>query len=115
MALIPAGHRILVKPESVFTTDDVYKAAMEAGIEIPMDDMTRRREEAGQTIGILAAIGMNAWKGFDGGKAWSEVGDKVLYSKHGGEFVQDPETDEVFVVMNDNDVLCIVTKGEKND
>lgn len=106
--LEPAGHRVLVKPENIQETDEVYASAAKAGIEIVQDRQTKRAEKASQIIGTLVAVGMNAWKAFDGGEAWAKVGDRVTYSKYGGKFIEDPETKEEYVLLNDEDITCII-------
>jgi co-chaperonin GroES (HSP10) len=41
------------------------------------------------------------------------VGDFVLWAKYAGVGVIDPETNEKLVILNDEDVLCILKRGEK--
>lgn len=104
--LIPAGHRVLVKPDDIEETDEVFKAAKSAGLQIVHEN--EKVVKASQTYGTLVAIGKNAWKSFDDGEAWAEVGDRVSYSRYGGYFVEDPSTGERLVLMNDDDITCIV-------
>lgn len=108
--LKPAGHRVLVKPDPIEETDDTMAKAKEMGLEIIKDAQTKRAEEASQVVGTIVSIGNTAWVGFDDGEPWAHVGNRVLYSKYGGRFVQDPDTDEEFVVLNDEDIICIVER-----
>jgi len=95
MSLKPAGYRILVRPEPVKETTDW-------GFELNIDE---RLERAAQVYGEIVAIGDFAWKE-DG--PWAKVGDRIAYIKHSGKFLTDPETNEEFVVINDEDCLAIL-------
>jgi len=106
--LEPAGHRVLIAPDDITETDDIMCRAKEMGLEIVKDKQTERAEEASQVIGTLVAVGITAWKGYDDGEPWAKVGDRVVYSKYGGTFVQDPDTDEEFILLNDEDIICLV-------
>jgi len=112
--LIPAGHRVLIKPEDIKETDEIYASAAKAGIEIVQDKQTKRAEKASQIIGTIIAVGINAWKAFDEGDAWAKVGDRVTYSKYGGKFIEDPETKEEYIILNDEDITCII-KDKENE
>ena len=37
-----------------------------------------------------------------------QVGDRVNYARFGGKLVQDKETDEEFVCLNDEDLICVI-------
>lgn len=106
MKIIPSGHRILVKPDSIDSTDPMFKAAKAAGIHIP--DMAQRMEQTAIDTGTILDIGPNAWKAFDGGEPWAQVGDKIIYAKYGGKLVEDPETKEKFLILNDEDTIGVI-------
>jgi len=106
--LVPAGHRVLVKPDDIKDTDEDYIKAKSFNFEIVQDKQTQRAEKASQIQGTLVAIGMNAWKAFDGGEPWAKVGDRVAYSKYGGKFIIDPATKEEYVLLNDEDITCLI-------
>lgn len=106
--IAPKGHRILVKP------DEVQKEFGEMGIVIAMDE---RMERGGMQTGTLVGIGDSAWKAFGPnftGERWANEGDHVLYSRYAGKFVEDPENDELFLIMNDEDLLAVLSTGEEN-
>jgi Co-chaperonin GroES (HSP10) len=73
-------------------------------------------ERRGTSVGILIAIGMNAWKGFANGEPWAKVGDEVVYSKYAGVDADDElrrlfdPTAERLVYMNDEDIIAIVRR-----
>jgi co-chaperonin GroES (HSP10) len=70
---------------------------------------TLERERYAQTFGTIVAIGPTAWKGFDDGAPWAKVGDRVSYAKYGGYLLEDPETKEHFRILNDEDVVSVIT------
>ena len=100
--IIPTGYRILVKPDNV---EQITKS----GIVLVTDE---KLERPAQHVGTLVSVGKQAWKAFSktyDGEPWAYVGDRIIYSKYAGKFVKDPETQEEFVIMNDEDVVAIIT------
>ena len=82
--------------EAVATVDE---------LEPPLEE---KQEPLATTTGTVVSIGPNAWKAFDPGPdwaPWAEVGDRVMYAKYGGKVVKDPDTNEEFVVLNDEDII----------
>ena len=96
--IIPAGYRVLVRADAIETESD-------GGIILIQDE---KLERAAQTNGTLVRIGGSAW---DGEKPWAEVGDRVTYIRHSGKPIIDPETNEEFVIINDQDILSIIVEG----
>lgn len=94
-----AGYRVLIKVKELQKTT-------ETGLILVFDEKLAR---AGMDIGTIVDIGEYAWNG----KPWAKVGDRVIFAKHAGKFVCDPETNEEFLVINDEDVQVIVTNEEK--
>lgn len=103
----PAGHKVIVKPDAV-------EKMSPGGIYLQQDEKLAR---AMQQWGTLAAVGPDAWKAYRkldqngkevNGQAWAKVGDKVFYSRNAGRQVNHPETDELFVVMNDGDIAIVL-------
>lgn len=111
MAIIPAGHRVLVKQEQYDEHDEVVRSAKRAGIEIVQDKAVRYQDSVDK--GVVLAIGPTAWKDF-GGVNWANVGDTVVFAKHAGKRVEDPDDkDANLVILNDEDICAIVrTKDE---
>jgi co-chaperonin GroES (HSP10) len=102
MAIKPLGHRLLVKPEKLEEVDEVRKRAIAAGLILE----TKDREQAAVDQGIVIDIGSTAWKAFDDGEPWASIGDRVVYSRYGGKVIKDPDTQEDFVILNDEDVIA---------
>lgn len=98
----PAGHRVLVKVREAETTTA-------AGIIIP-DAISERQTEA-NVFGIVVAVGPTAWKAFDDGEAWAQVGDLVAFAKYGGFVIEDPDTKERFRLLNDEDITAVIERG----
>lgn len=102
--IYPVGHKILVKVEEADLKTDW-------GFEVVSEN--KRLENAAQIIGELHSVGSQAWKAFGpdfSGEPWAKVGDKVLFAKYAGEVVTDPETEEQYRMMNDDDIIAVVTE-----
>jgi co-chaperonin GroES (HSP10) len=120
MAIEALGHRLTIQPDKVKDSDaeKTKKKADELGLVIPdkfKDEIESQatRDRASVDQGIVLTIGATAFRDF-GGEPWCKVGDYVAYARHAGKFVKDPDTDEDILVINDEDVICKITK-EKSD
>jgi co-chaperonin GroES (HSP10) len=96
------GYRLLVKPKKIEHTS---KAGLIVIVEGSAED---KLEKAGQQFGDVISIGPTCWNAEELGDPWCEVGDTILFSRHAGRFVYDPEDDEEYFVMNDTDVIATV-------
>jgi co-chaperonin GroES (HSP10) len=99
MAVVPCGHRVLVRPDEVSERRGV--------LYVPQT--SRDREQMAQVFGTIIAVGPTAWKAFDDGKPWAVVGDRVSYAKYGGFVIEDPATKEHYRLLNDEDIIAVVT------
>jgi co-chaperonin GroES (HSP10) len=98
-------HRILVKADKLEETDKTYVKAKQLGLHIPeMDD--RKRAQAGVDKGVVVSIGPTAFRDF-GAESPIKVGDYVAYARFAGKLLTDPATEEDFVILNDEDIVCI--------
>ena len=104
MKLVPAGHRVLVKPDSV---EDKEIPAELRKLGFTYSDTDNRRQDA-VISGEIVAIGKTAWKAFDDGEPWAKVGDKVYFAKYGGFVVEHPDTREKFRLLNDEDITLVM-------
>lgn len=105
----PCGHRVIVKPD---TLDDAHSKMLgnelrKAGFVIETGGDKKRIENAIDT-GVLVEVGKTAWKAFDDGEPWAAVGDRVYFSKHGGNLIEDPETKEKYRLLNDEDIYAVI-------
>lgn len=109
MTITPLLHRILVKQDKLEEIDKDYKRAATSGLIIPhMDE--KGREQAAIDTGVVIAIGQTAFRDFNAAGA-VVVGDRVVFAKHAGKIVVDPETEERFVALNDEDLICKLSEG----
>ena len=104
--IIPAGHRVLIKPDNPEETDEVYRKAQSFGLILQEDQM--KKEKAASTTGVVVSIGSTAWVDY-GGEPWAKVSDRVHYVKYSGVFVKDDDGVD-YAIVNDIDVLGIVTE-----
>jgi co-chaperonin GroES (HSP10) len=96
--VVPAGHRVLVRIEKA-------EEVTSGGIIVPKS-IADRNTEAG-IFGEVLAVGDTAWKDF-GGRSWACVGDRVAVSKYSGFNIEDPDTNEVLRLCNDEDILAVI-------
>ena len=96
------GPRILLKPIKLHEEDKVFASAKKYGIVI--SEQTERQEQTKIDKGIVLSIGPTAAKEYVQGV---EVGDVVGFAKYGGKFVVDPVDEETYLVINDEDIVCI--------
>lgn len=94
------GYRILIKAEEI-------EKVTGGGIIIVQDE---KLVEAGQQFGEVIGIGKDCWTDNTGKylNPWCKEGDKVLYAKHAGRFVYDPDTNEEYMILNDTDILAVI-------
>jgi co-chaperonin GroES (HSP10) len=92
----PCGWRIVIDPE--------YKKVTDWGLEIIQPDRTGI---AATTKGRVVAVGDAAFKDQRYHGVWCKVGDVVLYARHGGIIVEDPDTQKKYVICNDEDLLGV--------
>jgi co-chaperonin GroES (HSP10) len=102
MTIIVTGCRILVKPFKLQEHDKVFASAKAAGIELPA--FSQRKEEVNVDRGTVLQIGEKCHEDYVGKVT---VGDIVGYAKFGGKFIVDPTDDEVYLIVNDEDLVCI--------
>lgn len=108
--IVPLLHRILVKQDKLEEKDQHFKSARQAGIVIPDLD-ERSREQAAIDTGFVVRIGETAFRDF-GTHSPIIVGDYVVFARHAGKTIVDPETGEKFVALNDEDVIAKLMKDE---
>jgi co-chaperonin GroES (HSP10) len=108
MAIKPILHRIVVKADDIDEKDEHFKRAKEVGILVARNE--RDREQAAIDTGVVVSIGPTAFRDFGEDAPPIKEGDSVVYARYAGKVIVDPETDEKFVALNDEDVIAIITK-----
>ena len=96
----PCGHRVVVKLRKV-------EEKTESGIVIATTT-NLKREQYGVEEAYVTAVGKTAFKAFDDGEPWCEVGDLVAITKYSGKDYEDPETGDIYRVINDEDIMAIL-------
>ncbi len=114
-------HRVLVKREQPVDTDAVVKKKEMERLGLITPDWVEKeidkqasREKASMDKGHVLSIGPTAFKDY-GIASPIKVGDYICFSKFGGKDVVDPEDGETYVVINDEDVVAILTEKEPVD
>lgn len=96
---------------------DPVERMSKGGIIIP--DTAADGRKYLKTTGTIVKVGPDAWKAFRqvdregtmrNGDPWAKEGDQVHYAKNAGYRIVDEDTQEEYIVMQDEDV--IVVKGE---
>ncbi len=100
----PAGHRVLVLPDEVDEKS--------GSIYLPAE--TRARMGDAQIFGTVVEVGATAFKAFDDGHAWCNVGDKVAFAKYGGFIIKDPDDNKLYRLLNDEDICAVIISGGRN-
>ncbi|MFZ2190103.1 MAG: co-chaperone GroES family protein [Candidatus Magasanikiibacteriota bacterium] len=101
-------HRILIKQDKLEDANKDYVKMRELGLVLAETE-DRKRAQAGVDTGTVVAIGSTAFKDF-GTTSPIVVGDKIAYARFSGKFVTDPATQEEFVALNDEDVICVFSE-----
>ena len=102
MTITVTGCRILVKPFKIQEHDKVFESAKKAGIILT--EVSERKEQINVDKGTVLQIGSKCREDYVGSLS---VGDTIAYAKFGGKFIQEPGSEEVFLVINDEDVVAI--------
>ena len=99
----PTGFRVLIYPDPV-------EKESEGGIILYTGD--ERLRKAAQQTGTVVAVGPIAYHAFDktNKTQWAKKGDRVYYVKYGGMFVEDPQTKDVYVLLNDEDISGTISE-----
>lgn len=97
----PVGYRVLVR------TDDPKQALKNDLIEIPQHIQEAQRIDV--NTGIVLGYGKQCWVDVGDGTPWVAVGDHIIYARYGGKRIEDPETGEWLLLLNDKDVIGLVS------
>lgn len=108
------GWRIMVRPQDV---EEQFKEELGLGdlaIEIP--DFVKEKHERATVSGEVIGVGPWAFKAYfrsTNGEQFDcpvKVGDMVTFSKYSGQQWTDPDTDEGFLILNDEDIHTVSRK-----
>lgn len=87
------GHRLILKP--------FIEKTSKGGIVIARDE---RSQAVNTDRGEVFLIGPQAWYDLPE-KPKIKSGDQVFYSKYGAKILKDDETNELYIICNDEDIL----------
>lgn len=102
-------HRILVKPDKLEEANKDYVKMKQIGLIIPQSE-DQNRAKASVDTGTVIEVGPTAFKDFGLEVPPIKHKDKIAYARFAGKFITDPETEQEFVILNDEDVICILHK-----
>lgn len=112
MGIKALGYRLTVLPDKVVDSEAEKTKELAAKAGIVLHDRTKEdldnevtRAQASVDQGIVLSMGTTAFSG----EPWCQVGDYIAYARHAGKWVKDPDTDENVLVINDEDVICLIT------
>lgn len=102
--IIPVLHRIIVKQDKLEEKDQIFKRAKEAGLFVDLSE--KSREQAAVDTGTVVSIGPTAFKDFGAEQPPIILQDSVVFAKHAGKIIVDPEDGETYIALNDEDIIC---------
>jgi len=89
----PCGWRVLIKPQEI---NEVSKGGI-----ILTTEITKEREQMGNTTGIVIAMGTQCYA--DEPEPWCQLGDKVIFAKYAGLVYLGKDGNQ-YRMINDKDV-----------
>jgi len=92
------GDRVLIRPEDL-------ERKSKGGIILNYGDLENAHKMATQK-GEIVDIGPEAYSEYK--EKWVNIGDKVIFAQYAGKFIEDPETEEKYIVINDIDVQVVI-------
>jgi co-chaperonin GroES (HSP10) len=99
--IIPLLHGVLVKPDNVETKT-------EGGIILP-EEVTNKERKAVE-YGTVVRTGPRAFIDYGRSPDVLSAGDRISFARYAGKEIRDTD-DTVYLLVNDIDVLCLVTEN----
>lgn len=113
MNIVPCGHRLIVEIMDITEIDDAYRRAKDLGIDLS-HSKDYQREQQSVDKGVVRAVGPTAFRDF-GGEAWCKEGDIIAFAKYSGKAVKDLVSGKDYLVLNDEDCVCVLKQGDVNE
>ena len=102
----PVGFRVLVKLKHI--EDQELEKKSESGVILEVRTPKRLElEQQATQEAYVVDIGPTAFQAFDDGEQWAKKGDCVLIAKYSGQDLHDVEEDEIYRVINDQDIMAV--------
>ena len=108
--ITPLLHYVIVKQEKLVEVDKTYQRAQAAGIVIPEHE-DNKRAQAGVDKGVVISMGPTAYRDYKVDPP-IKPGDSVAFAKYSGKVITDPEDEQDYVLLNDADIVCVITRKE---
>ena len=110
------GWRLLIKPRDLddILQEDVPEFLKSADFKVAVPQKMEKMVESATVEGTVVGVGPWAFKAYfrsvDGEKFECPVkeGDVITYARYAGQEWIDPETEEKYTVLNDEDVHCVL-------
>lgn len=68
-------------------------------------------------VGTILQVGEDAWKTMYVNKyqckPWAKVGDRVIFARHGGKYIYNPDDNKQYLIINCEDIYCVIDKKKK--
>ena len=97
----PKGHAVLVEP---------YEPELGASL-IAIPDTVRQSLKVLENRVVVIEAGPEAWK--DEAEPRATIGDVALITKHAGAVVASPVNKQLYRMVNDRDVYCVLDRVEE--
>jgi co-chaperonin GroES (HSP10) len=104
--LIPTTHRIVVKQKQLVDVSPEHKRAKALGLVLAETE-DKKRAQAGVDQGTVIAFGPTAFRDFET-ECPISTGDLIAFAKYSGKIVTDPDDNEEYVILNDEDVVAVI-------
>ena len=108
LPLSAVGHRIIVLVDELGEEGSKSQKLGSVITTHSTDDFEREMEF--QEKGTVVDIGPAAYNMPHHGDAWVAIGDHILYKKYDGKKYRDEETDKLYRIINDEDVIAKVKR-----
>ena len=114
------GWRLLVRPDELedILQENVPEFLRGQNFKVALPEKMEKMVESATVMGTVIDIGEWAFKAYFrsvNGETFEcpvKVGDRVTYARHSGEPWVDPETKKKYVLLNDEDIHLVKTKGK---
>ncbi len=106
----PVGYRILIKLKNP-SKEEMSKGGVI--ISAKYGDEYARNKYASEEAYVIDVSEL-AFYGKGDGRPWCKVGDLIRFSRYAGQDMLDIEEGQIYRIINDDDVHCVMT-GEEYD